>query len=381
MLASNIISLFPPLHFGPEALSYLVQLVRKHGTRVLLLHGSRSWNLEETLSQAPLELTSWQIHGEPQADTIDGIIAECRLLQIEVVIAVGGGSVLDAGKAVAAMIPLTGSVVDYLEGIGTQKHPGTCTPWIAVPTTAGTGSEATTNAVLKGVAPNGEHYKRSLRHPAFLPVAIFLDPALQIGMPLATTSACAMDALSQLLESYTSKNATPESDLVVSEGLRHAALGLLALERGQDNLEMRSHLALAALCSGYGLSHAGLGLVHGLAGVIGGLHEIPHGVVCANLIAPAFSAVTDWVQIHPGKDSEVCLQKLAYAKACFARENPAEMLPETLHRLARKFHFPKFSTFGITRADILHIAELGSNRASPALLTKEEILAVLGEAW
>ena len=181
-------SLFPQVLFEPNALAQVPRVVVAHGERVLIVHAESQIRngvvsrLCQALQGLNVIVTLAKVMGEPTTAGIDSITAQARANDVQVIVAVGGGSILDAGKAIAALVSVQGTAQDYLEGVGTLKHSGTCLPWIAIPTTAGTGSEASTNAVLKGFA-NGIAYKRSLRHPNFLPTAIFLDPTLQLGMP------------------------------------------------------------------------------------------------------------------------------------------------------------------------------------------------------
>ena len=189
---------------------------------------------------------------------------------IDVVLSTGGGSVIDAGKAVSAMLRVEGSVAEYLEDVGTRKHPGTKVPFVAVPTTAGTGCEATRNAVLSRVGPDG--FKKSLRHDNFLPDAAVVDPVLTLSCPPDITAACGLDALTQLLESFVSTKASVLTDVLALSGLEHIGNSLVpaCTNSGQD-IDMRANLSYAALMSGITLTSAGLGTVHGFASSIGGL--------------------------------------------------------------------------------------------------------------
>lgn len=375
-------SQLPPLFFGADALGHLPRLAAAHGRRVLLVHGSRtleSNGVVERVRQSLLgkgqQVVLAATHGEPTVEGLENLVRLARTTGVDVVVALGGGAALDAGKAVAALAPMLGFVSEFLEGVGTRKHPGDCLPWLAIPTTAGTGSEASTNAVLKGIGPDGIPFKRSIRHPNFLPRAIFIDPALQLGLPRAITAACAMDAFSQLLESYTSTLANPVTDAITWSGLTHMAQGLELLA-DEDSLAMRAHFSLAALCSGFGLANAGLGLVHGVAGLLGAVREIPHGVVCGTLVAPAFDATVRWLVENPSPQSSVALSKFAQVGRLFGHPD-ALALPPILESLVSRLEIPKLGEFGFTEDDLHAIAAKGSNRNSPALLSSAEILAVL----
>ncbi|HSQ41966.1 MAG TPA: iron-containing alcohol dehydrogenase [Fibrobacteraceae bacterium] len=385
MISTFSSTLFPPLQFGADFLVHLPRLTASLGSRVCLVHGVslQKRGLLEKIMQAlagkGLRVMTALVEGEPTVDMVDRVAGEARSRGIDVVVAIGGGSVLDTGKSLAALAGFPCSVLEFLEGVGKRKHPGTTLPWIAVPTTAGTGSETTTNAVLKGVGEEGIPYKRSIRHPSFLPRYILLDPTLQIGLPRNISAACAMDALSQLLESHSSDRANPLTDALTFEGLRHSHQGLCMLERGVDSLEMRRHLAFAALCSGFGLGNAGLGLVHGVAGLIGGMRSIPHGVVCGTLIAPAFAATIDWLMTHASPVSEIALEKFTRIAELFTGKSNASELPRQLAQWVETFELPRLGAYGFTDADLQDVANRASNRNSAAQLDVAQILAVLRE--
>lgn len=373
---------FPPLYFGAEVLGHVSRIAAAKGRRVMLVHGSRTLEnngtvdrVHQSLLGKGLQVVLARISREPTLDDMEAIVRQARTSGIEVVVALGGGAALDAGKAVAALAPMHGFFVEFLEGIGTRKPTGECLPWLAIPTTAGTGSEASTNAVIKGIGPDGVPFKKSIRHPNYLPTAIFIDAQLQMGMPRATTIACAMDAFSQLLESFTSTMANPMTDAVTFAGLKHMSAGL-DLMHHDDSLAMREHFALAALYSGYGLANAGLGLVHGVAGIIGAIHEIPHGVACGTLIAPAFEATIEWLLQNPSPKSSVALQKFAQVGMLFGHPD-AQSVPKILHDLVAGFSIPKLGHYGFTDSELQEIATKGSNRNSPAVLTESQILSVL----
>ena len=182
------------------------------------LKSERGGDYKKLLADSGFKVSVFSVHGEPAPDTVDDISSELGGFKPDVIVAVGGGSVLDTGKAVSAMIPVNGRVEDYLEGVGTKKPSGEKIPFTAVPTTSGTGSEATMNGVVSKKGPDG--YKKSLRHPSYIPDAAVLDPELVLSCPPNVTAACGMDAFSQLLESYVSKKAGPLSDALAYDGLK-----------------------------------------------------------------------------------------------------------------------------------------------------------------
>lgn len=372
-------SLLPPVFCGPGALRHVPRLASQSGERALIVHGStieRSGQLDQllhALAGRGMFATTMRIEGEPTVGRIDEITSVARCRGIHVIIAIGGGSALDAGKAVAALTPMHGRAWEFLEGVGTRKPSGQCLSWIAVPTTAGTGSEASSNAVLKGVDSQGRPYKRSLRHPHYLPTHIILDPTLSLGSPFALTAACAMDTLSQLLESFTSTLANPISDAIVWAGLTHSAHGLQALLRAEDSLQMRTDLALASLCSGFGLGNAGLGLVHGLAGHCGAIRDIAHGIICGALILPCFTETLQWLRTHPSSLAHGALEKFSRFEGLWQNRSTEEILAHFTHKL----QLQSFSSLGYSCAELDQITLLGSNRHSPAQVSAERIRAIL----
>lgn len=243
----------------------------------------------------PCRVESWR--GEPTADAVDSLADAALGCGASLVAAVGGGSILDLGKAAAATARQErAGVRRYLEGVGEEAPTGNTIPMIAVPTTAGTGSEATKNAVIKGEW-KGSCYKKSLRHDAFVPAAAVIDPDLALGCPPEVSLACGMDAFCQLLESYVSTGAGPITDALARDGIRRFARGSRLftdnLYGSPEEAELRGELALAAYYSGLTLANAGLGTVHGLAGPLGAVCDIPHGAACALLMPPVFRRLAD----------------------------------------------------------------------------------------
>lgn len=280
--ALNIPNL-PKIMFGEGAFASLPEIIRHYGNHALVITGGESlkrsgrWTpLTVQLNRAGLQVKALSVRGEPTTEAVDAIANEYRKTPINVVVAIGGGSVIDCGKAVSAMLTEEGSVCDYLEGVGTKKPTGAKIPFVAVPTTAGTGSEATRNAVL---CDRKAGYKKSLRHDAYVPDVALVDPRLTLSLPPMMTMACGMDAIAQLIESYTSTRVENVTDALALKALTHAKESLLPLGLGESNdVVLREKMSYAALVSGITLSRAGLGAVHGLAGPLGALFQVPHGV-------------------------------------------------------------------------------------------------------
>src|SRR5690606_22395692 len=221
-------------------------------------HGQKLW---QRLHDETIEFRQYSVATEPTPSIVDAAVNEFGDFSPEVVVAIGGGSVLDAGKAISAMLPLKAGVREYLEGVGSRTHPGDKVPFIAVPTTSGTGSEATKNAVLSEVGERG--FKRSLRHDRFVSDVAIVDPVLAVTCPKTVTATSGMDAFTQLLESYLSTAANPITDALALEGLRHVSRSLPLAVHDPGNLSARCGMALASYLSGITLANAGLGLVHG----------------------------------------------------------------------------------------------------------------------
>jgi alcohol dehydrogenase len=379
----------PEIVFGRGALADLGRLLHAFGSRVLLITGARSLETSGRLSsllnelrQEGLEVSHFIVEGEPTPERVDDAVSAHRDRGVDVVAAVGGGSVLDAGKAVSAMLLQEGSVKDFLEGVGTGAvHDGRKVPFVAVPTTAGTGSEATKNAVLSRVGPDG--FKKSLRHDNFVPDVALLDPELAVSCPPQVTAACGLDALTQLLESYVSTNASPMTDALALSGLELAGGNLVrACTGGAWDVEVRAGMACAALMSGMTLANAGLGLVHGLASAVGGLVEIPHGVVCGTLMGAANAATIRKLKTRHGIDHPA-LRKYARVGALFAGregcdvETGCGLLVEKVNGWTESLKVSRLGAYGVRETDLDAIASGAGNKYNPVPLDPEEIRAVV----
>jgi len=234
------------------------------------------------LRDASVESTLFRQRGEPQVADVEQAVAAAREAGCDVLVALGGGSAIDCGKAVAGVVANGGTPLDYMEVIG-QGRPLTrpALPWVAVPTTAGTGAEVTRNAV---VGEPSKKFKASLRSELLLPRVALVDPELGVGVPPAVTAASGMDALCQLIESYTSTGAQPMTDALALRGIELAARALPRVYRDGTDLDAREDMALAALLSGVTLTNAGLGAVHGFAAPLGANFPVPHGTICGLLL-------------------------------------------------------------------------------------------------
>jgi alcohol dehydrogenase class IV len=290
MVNSFRFACLPELLFRNGSIAELPGLTGKLDKPVVLVTGRRSFTesqrgkkLLHLLEEKDTTVYHVSVPGEPSSAMIDNAVDRNRGNDIKMVVAIGGGSVLDAGKAISAMLTVPGSVRDYLEGMGHQEHPGTKIPIIAIPTTSGTGSEATKNAVISEVGPQG--FKKSLRHNHFVPDVAILDPELTLGCPPEITAASGMDCFTQLTEAFLSDKASEYTDAFARLGLNAIKNSLVKSVRNGEDINARTDMSFAALNSGICLANAGLGTVHGFASAIGGRYNIPHGLICGTLMA------------------------------------------------------------------------------------------------
>ncbi len=288
-----LLSRLPRITFGAGSVGELPSAVGRHGRRCLLVTGGRSFerlgldDLDGRLGDAGVEpLGRARVPAEPGPDVIDRLAATARDLGADVVVGIGGGSVLDTAKAVAGLAHTGSSVMDFLEGVGRGvPYEGPAIPFVAVPTTAGTGSEATRNAVV--TVHGAEGYKRSFRDERLIAAEAVIDPDLLAGCGPELIAANGLDALVQLLEAYTSRRASPITDALALDGLAAVRDGLVVWHQdplGPAAPDARARMAYAALLSGICLANAGLGAVHGLAAPIGALLPIAHGAACGALV-------------------------------------------------------------------------------------------------
>lgn len=378
----------PKLLFGSGRVKELGRIAAQYGSRVLVVTGGESldrtghWNnCEESLNRASVRFHRYRLSGEPSPEFVDAAVTEFAPLRPDAVISIGGGSVLDGGKAIAAMLTLGDPVTPYLEGMGTKPHPGTSLPFIAVPTTAGTGSEATKNAVISRVGRKG--FKKSLRHDNFTPVCAIVDPELTLTCPRQVTAACGMDAFTQLLESYVSPQSSPLTDALALSGIEHIHSALLpASTHHGDDLDLRSSLSYAAFLSGLTLANAGLGIIHGLASPIGGLVPIPHGVVCATLLAEACRMNIRRLRELRGPE-DITLAKYARVGRMLSpgpdTDIPAacDLFLKTLDLWTETLSIPRLGHYGITESDLDDLAAQAGQKTNPIQLALKDIKAIL----
>ena len=275
------------IHFGPGIARSLSDFIPGQTGRCFVLTGSspeRHREVINNLANKGKQAETASVVSEPTIETINSLVRQATLFNPEVVIGIGGGSVIDAGKAIAALVANPGDPLDYLEVVGKGlplTHPAI--PYMAIPTTAGTGSEVTCNSVI-GVPVKG--VKVSLRSPSMLPRWAVVDPELTYQLPHAIAAYTGMDALIQCFEAYLSRYANPITEGIALEGLRRAARSLRKACSDTINPEAKEDMCVASLCSGIALANSKLGAVHGFAGPIGGMIDAPHGALCASLLLP-----------------------------------------------------------------------------------------------
>lgn len=374
----------PDIFFGAGNLKKLPDILRKAKKILLVLGGSsfqktERWQwLSEELAKRQVAFYTVTVRHEPSPGLIDAITEKYREEAVDMVVSIGGGSVIDTGKAISAMLTQQQSVMAFLEGAGEGlEHDGRKVPFIAVPTTSGTGSEATKNAVLSEIGENG--FKNSLRHDNFIPDYAILDPELTVGCPPNVTAASGMDALCQLLESYMSDASSPMTDALALSGLGFAAASLEDLyTREPSNIEKRGKMAYAALLSGITLANAGLGVVHGFASSIGGFFDIPHGVLCGTMLPEAVrisiqEAFRDKEANNRIIRKYVTLGELICGTVSKDDERTCAALSDYFFRLKETLKLPGLNQFGVTSADAERIAAKTSNKNNPVKLNREQL--------
>jgi len=391
MIPSFNFARIPQILFGVGTLCKLFDLIPRYGENIVIVTGESSlkdsgrWDeIVENLEDRNISYFHATVRGEPSPTIIDNYASEYRAKRIDLVIGIGGGSVTDAGKAISAMIPQPDSIKNYLEGVGDKSHNGVKIPYIAIPTTSGTGSEATKNAVISEIGPEG--FKKSLRHDNLVPDIAIIDPDLMISCPPSITASCGMDAFTQLLEAYVSSNSSPITDALAYSGMKYLKDNLIsACSAGAPDVQVRAAMAYGSLMSGISLANAGLGIVHGLASPIGGYFEIPHGVVCGTLLSEATKMNIRKLKTQ-GPEGKSALKKHAEIGALLKGKKGVEnkdidslcsFLVDTLQNWTDELNIDRLGKYGIGSEDIKELAEKAGLKNNPVDLTKEEIEQIL----
>ncbi|MFQ3663029.1 MAG: iron-containing alcohol dehydrogenase [Chloroflexaceae bacterium] len=371
--------------FGAGALREAGALAAALGRRALVVGGAnpdRLAPLLETLRATGVALVTFAVAGEPTVEAAAAGAALARAEGCDLVVAMGGGSALDAGKAIAALATNPGDPLDYLEVVGRgQPLVAPPLPCVAIPTTAGTGSEVTRNAVL-GVP--AEKVKVSLRSPLMLPRVALIDPELTYGLPAAITASTGMDALTQCLEPFVSPAATPLTDGPCREGLRRAGRSLQRACYDGSDREAREDMALASLCGGLALANARLGAVHGFAAPLGGMYAAPHGAICARLLGPVMAANIG--ALRKRAPHSPALARYAAAARLLTGEPAAtaEQGAVWATALADELGIPRLAAYGISTGDfpaiVARASRASSMQGNPITLSDEELTAILHAA-
>ena len=372
--------------FGAGAVNQVGANVKNFGRRALVVTGRnlrRAEKLLANLTASGVGATTFPVAGEPEIATVENGVARAKKEHCDFIIAFGGGSVMDAGKAIAAMLTNDGELLDYLEIIGRGKmlarRPA---PFVAIPTTAGTGAEVTCNAVLA----SPEHkVKVSLRGPHLLPRIAVIDPELTYDLPPALTATTGLDALTQLIEPYVCLRANPLTDGVCFEGLSRAARSLRTAVFDGQNQSAREDMAVASLLGGLALANAGLGAVHGFAGPVGGSFPAPHGAVCAALLPHVMAA--NLRALREREPKSFALGRY-YRIATMLTGNPhatADAGVEWVQKLVAELPVPKLRNFGLREEHLADLvakaANASSMKANPIVLTPDELTMTLRLAF
>ena len=381
------IARLPRILFGAGSAAAAAGEIAALGRRVLIVTGARSFRATPHWDRLLNDLTAagvaWEAAtavGEPSPHEVDAMVAAYKGGGFAAVVGIGGGSALDTAKAVAGLLPGGLSVLDYLEGVGPERpYRGPSLPFIAMPTTAGSGSEATKNAVLSVRGADG--YKKSFRDEQLTARTAIVDPDLLATCPQELMAADGMDALTQLLESYVSLKADPMTEALVWSGMDAFQSGFFsAWGRTEDAAAGRSRTAYASLMSGIALAQTGLGSVHGLASPLGAFFPIPHGLVCGSLVAEAVEinirVLKERQPDSPALGKYAKVGALLAGRAFADRDEALAALVETLRRWVRDLAIPRLGRYGVTPDDAARVTAAsrgGSMKTNPIVLTDAEI--------
>ena len=368
--------------FGCGTIKEVSPLAAHMGSRALVITGStvaRAAGLIEQLQNHGVHVITFQVPSEPTTDIIIEGTTLARIEKCDLVIGIGGGSVIDAGKAISALITNYGDLFDYLEVIG-RAQPITIppAPYIAIPTTAGTGTEVTKNAVIISAK---HKVKVSMRSPLMLPELVVVDPELTYSMPQAVTASTGLDALTQLMEAFVTLKANPLIDGICREGLVRAARSIKAAYEDGSNTSAREDMALASLFSGIALANAGLGAVHGFAAPLGGEFDAPHGVICARLLPIVME--TNVLALNGRNPQSTALMRydelarILTGKSHAGAQDGVSFIQE----LCKELNIPGLSSIGLTPDDIPEIVSkarrASSMKGNPIELTENELSDIL----
>ncbi|HKI87956.1 MAG TPA: iron-containing alcohol dehydrogenase [Draconibacterium sp.] len=367
--------------FGNHVSDKLPELLAGMGKRVLLVTGKNSARHQpfiDLLTGADFKVTLYQIPSEPTIEIIDAGVNAARKNQCQIVVGIGGGSVIDGAKAIAAMVPNPGELLDYLEVIGRGKALSQAPlPCVAVPTTSGTGAEVTKNSVIKSTQHN---VKVSLRSNLMYPDVALVDPVLTVSLPKDITATTGTDALTHLLETFVSNQANPFIDMYCREGMKRISRSLVKAFNDGSDLEARENMSIASMLGGMALANVKLGAVHGFAGPMGGMFPVPHGAVCACLL-PAVMEMN--IQVLTGQKMEEKLFKYHEVAKILTGTDNATVTDGILwvNEMVRVLEIPSLSEFGVTQVHFTELVEkakdASSMKGNPVLLSSEQLTTIL----
>ena len=364
--------------FGEGSVRQVPAAAASLGRRALLVTGAsphRAQPLRQALDAVNISSVLFSVPGEPTLDLIRSAPRDC-----DFVIAFGGGSALDAAKALAALLTNPGDPLDYLEVIGLGRPLDfPAAPCIAIPTTAGTGSEVTRNAVLASPA---HRVKASLRNASMLPRLAVVDPELTYGLPPAITASTGLDALTQLIEPYVSLRANPMTDQFCVEGMRRAAAALPRVWKNGGDREARSDMAWSSLLGGMALANAALGAVHGFAAPLGGMFPIPHGAACAAVLPHAMEVNVRALRAR-APEKLIRYDEVARLVTGMPHAIAADGVA-WITALCRELEIPALRAYGVGESDLTALAEKAAQSSSikgnPIVLTGEELREIISRA-
>ncbi|MFQ5469929.1 MAG: iron-containing alcohol dehydrogenase [Gammaproteobacteria bacterium] len=385
------IARLPRIKFGVNSFSKLIPILMGYGKNVLVVTGGQSFVTSEyweelisDFSKKGINKQHCRVDAEPSPELIDSIVSRFVNHSIDVVVGIGGGSVLDAAKAIAGLLKTGHSVMDYLEGVGPElTYSGPAVPFIAVPTTAGTGSEATKNAVLSRQGKDG--FKKSFRDDSLVAEYAIIDPALLKTCTPNIIAANCMDALTQLIESYVSIKSNALTDALALDGIRACKDSLLNwYEQGEAAQGSYEKMAYAALLSGICLAQTGLGSVHGLASPLGAFFPIPHGVVCGMLLPAAtevnINAIFEREPENPALAKYAIVGQHLLDQDENSTKGTLESLVSLLRDWLRQLNLGKLSAYDVRENDLDHIvthSRGSSMKTNPIVLKDSEIKSIL----
>jgi alcohol dehydrogenase class IV len=371
--------------FGAGRLREIGPRAAALGRRALVVTGAdpaRPRPLLDALSAQGIEASRFTAPGEPTVDTVRQGVALARREGCDLVVGFGGGSALDAGKAIAALLANGGDPLDYLEVIGRgQALTRPSAPYLAIPTTAGTGAEVTRNAVL---ASPEHRVKVSLRSHHLLPRLALVDPELAYRLPPEITAATGLDALTQLIEPFVSSRANPLVDALCRQGIVRAARSLRRACTHGDDPQARAEMSLASLLGGLALANAGLGAVHGFAGPLGGMFPAPHGAVCGRLLPPVMAANLRALRERDGGAAALGRYREIAQLVTGDPQATADDGIAWVTVLVNELGVPPLSQYGVTPNDFDTLVEkataASSMKANPVALTADELRGILAAA-